>query len=119
MKTYNVTIYRFDTHGNAGAAYKGIANFTIEAKNKTEAKDAAFDALIGKRAGDLENFPIAFEHAPEAKKEIRKSKFHEDFEYPVYSMSYLDSKEHIINEFDVDYKNRKRTFTVDVVEIKA
>ena len=53
MKTYNVSIYRFDTHGNAGAAYRGIANFTVEAKNKTEAKDAAFDALIGRRAGDL------------------------------------------------------------------
>lgn len=118
MKTYNVSIYRFDTHGNAGAAYRGIFNLTVEAKNKTEAKDAAFDALIGRRAGDLENFPIDFEHAPEAKKEIRKDKIH-GFEYPIYSMSYLDSKEHIINEFDVDYKNRKRTFAVDVVEIKA
>ena len=108
MKTYNVSIYRFDHHGNAGAQYKGLCNWTIEAKNKKEAREAAFDAMIGKRAADYD-FPIDFSHAPEATKKI----------YPnghvVYSMDYKGMQSHLINEFDISVK---RQFAVDVVEVK-
>lgn len=108
MKTYSVEIYRAGRHGHYGSIYKGLAVWTVEAKNKKEAREAALDSMIGKRAGDYD-FPIDFSHAPEAVKETTT------WGTVCYSMKWQEEQDHIINEWDIAQKN---VFAIDVTEIK-
>lgn len=107
MKTYSVEIYKGNRHGQYKSEYTGIAVWTIEANSKKEAREKALDAMIGKKASEY-NFPIDYSHAPEATKEEMNG-------VVCYTMKYLDSLNHLINEFDIAQKG---IIVVDVTEIK-
>lgn len=118
MKRYNCTIVRVDRHGHYKSVHRFLAEVTVIANNKKEAKEYALLSMLGKRSAEIGEihsswrntpigFPIDFEHAPEATKE-------EQYGGNVWSMTYEGTQAHKVNEYDI----RMKEIMVKVEEIK-
>lgn len=106
-KMYQVELYKRYWHGQYGYSYNGICVISVHAKNKKEAKEIALRELVGELASEY-NFPIDMAHAPEF----------ECIEIGEHSRTYrqiADTKDHIINEYDI----AQSIITADVTVINC
>lgn len=105
MKTYRVEINHSYRHGQYGTDRPHIVTIEVAAPNKKQARENALNSLIGRPAGDYDNFPIDMAHAPEAFRD----------EYGHWCMWMKDIDAHIINAYDIEMKN---VFSIQVDEMR-